>query len=525
MSDARTPAPDIRTQIRDCVHRLEHLLPGQAPIRDFVHHNTLQGFQADPFPVALARARQITGNRGYPTPARFRAYLAEGRITREDLLAVIDEAQDLEPDRVLLGLAEDPDRDQPLRRRDLYLAALCHPIGPIGAAQLHWRIDEERALGAFQPNLDPSARQRLLADAKAEGGTADEAGVVAGLWSACLAALELEQPAVHPEELTDLEPEQAERLLIGGGGDDLMRQVRQDAAQQLQALLDRLGPELTLSGLLRALTGEDLMDQMRPQLVRHLSGFLDEGFAPGGIRRRRGPLSRLAGHSAARSHSQIPRSPSLGPGGQIAPGRSAGGHRPRLEHLSAPVPLSVLPGASGAEVPGWSGMVLCGTCTPTISGPVAVSMLDYLALRLVLERIYAQRLCRELWQIEPSLDMLRWYLGATPRSSWCVCPLPVQLPSSCRARRAHRRHLGPCTRQRDWKPTRPWSGLAAGQRDRVHPPPHAQDHAGPCSMSPSIWGSPPVIYIIIFNIFIFYYIIINIIFILILLIINFFIIL
>ncbi len=36
-------------------------------------------------------------------------------------------------------------------------------------------------------------------------------------------------------------------------------------------------------------------------------------------------------------------------------------------------------------------------------------MMDYLAVRLVLERIYAQRLARNQWQIEPSLDGIRWH--------------------------------------------------------------------------------------------------------------------
>lgn len=412
---------DIRAQIRDCVHQLGHLLPGQAPIRDFVHHNTLHGFQHLPFREALTAAARATGNRGYLPAERFRAYLAEGRITREDLLEAIDAEPDLDPQAILL---EWPGDREPLRRRDVYLAALCHPCAPITAAQLQWRIDEEDALGRVQPDLDPGTRTRLIGAA----GTADISVAVSALWSACLTTLGLGQEALHPEELAEPSPEQVRRVLerLGqerGGSDapasDLItHQMRREAAQSLQALLERVGPELTLRELLLALTGVDLMDQVRPVFVRYLGNYLDEGFAPwhnpagdqglyGAWRATAlADLTHLFQDLQAwdQTLESLPEDPLEA---IIAQLRHLGLPRerwvPYLERLAL-------------ELPGWSGMVLWRHNNPGYGRARSqVSMLDYLAIRLVLERIHAQRLCREQWQVEPSLDMLRWYFRRNPQ--------------------------------------------------------------------------------------------------------------
>ena len=418
MSEHAAPTGDIRAQIRGLSAHLEHVLPGQAPIRDFVHHNTLHGFQRLPFPQALAEARRITGNRGYLPLERFRAYHAEGRIDLADLAAVLDADADLDADQPLPWAQPGAEPDPDLRRRDIYLAALRYPCEPIPAARLDWLIDEDGALSRFQADVPPEARARATGQ--------DETAVVADLWSACLGVLGIDHARPHPEELLDGAAAQAEASLSGaqpgeGGAapplEPMDRQIHREAAARLQGLLDRVGTDLTLRGLFQRLTGEDLLEQLKPKLARYLGAYLDEGFAPW-ANPRRGQGLFAAWRVAART-DMTPVFRDLGAWGtevETLPPDALEAIVAELQHMALPRErwLGYLERLA-LELPGWSGMALWRERHPDYGTDAApVSMLDYLALRLVLERIYAQALSRTHWQIEASLDMLRWYFRRNP---------------------------------------------------------------------------------------------------------------
>jgi uncharacterized protein YbcC (UPF0753/DUF2309 family) len=67
------------------IHDLKHFLPAQAPLKDFIHHNTLHAFQHLRWEEATNRASEIFGYKVSLSLAEYRAIYKEGRI-REDIL-------------------------------------------------------------------------------------------------------------------------------------------------------------------------------------------------------------------------------------------------------------------------------------------------------------------------------------------------------------------------------------------------------------------------------------------------------
>ncbi|TBH69780.1 YbcC family protein [Aquirufa antheringensis] len=71
------------------IHELKHFLPAQAPLMDFVHHNTLHAFQNLAFHEALATAHVKLGYQVYFPLENFRSMYQEGRISDDVLERVL----------------------------------------------------------------------------------------------------------------------------------------------------------------------------------------------------------------------------------------------------------------------------------------------------------------------------------------------------------------------------------------------------------------------------------------------------
>lgn len=370
------------TALREAIANLGRVLPAQPPIKDFVTLNILEGYQHLPFRQAVATATQRSGAPAYMPLASYREYFRQQRITTDDLRAVIRADAELRGEAPIVAAPS-------LTRQQVYLAALINDITPRSAAQLDWEISERQAVTDKE------------------------------LWAACLQALGLQYFLVHAEDLTDLPPERAEEmftaLLSQQSADDdtnqllMHRLVRKEAERLQQQLWNSVGTQRTLRGLLQALTGEDILETIRPHLIRHAGAFLDLGVAAWHhtdrdtgfyTAWRQGMYHDLAYRVEALTEgkAQLDQLPPDAFDAIVLQLQQSG---LALEKWGAYIETLAL------EMPGWAGMFCWRQQRPGYAGqPAPVSITDYLAVRLCLERLAAQRLCQRLWQCDASLPEL-----------------------------------------------------------------------------------------------------------------------
>lgn len=149
--------PDWRSRLQQAVEQAAHLLPAQGPIEVFIHHNTLHAFEDLPFPEAVAKAAALYGRQPYLSEDRYRAELSRGRILSSHLSDVLIEELGDDADRLIGCLGT---------RFHLRLALLEHPLRSGPGAELRWLMAETDALRKFRPEASPENRQRIVNDTR-----------------------------------------------------------------------------------------------------------------------------------------------------------------------------------------------------------------------------------------------------------------------------------------------------------------------------------------------------------------------
>ncbi len=238
--------------LREAIAHVAHLLPTQAPLPAFVHHNTLHAFEDLPFHEAVAEAQRIFGAEPYWPESRFREAFAEGRIRPSDL------------DFALEGL---PDEDVPIVR-DLSRSALCrllmlHDVEPLSGAELDYAIHEGTLLDRPIEGADAAALERSVATIRERGEA----------WVRSRASVE-EGEADLLDRLGPLEP----KLRL----DPLPLALRCLWARCLElSTLPANGPSRKPGWRERLHTdhGLEVDDELHPTLIRLCGAYLDGGLA------------------------------------------------------------------------------------------------------------------------------------------------------------------------------------------------------------------------------------------------------
>lgn len=372
----QTPAissNDPRQSIVDAIQHLDHVLPGQAPIHDFVHHNTLHGFQHLPFEQALTEFSQLTGIACYLPAAQFREYYRQGRINDTDIDAVLARH---------FNFSTPTPSDNPVNPRQLYRQALLCDLSPLSPAQWQWQRQESD----------------LWQHPDAEA-----------LWQALLAKLNLSMTELHPEHLLDLNESQLASWQQATSSD-----LPGESLRDRQALFGEVGQSLSLRGLLLALSGIDILEQVRPQLIRLCASLLDEGQAPWRLPQRQELGLYRAWRLSADFDKQaflqdLPTWPEIK--AQL-PEDPIDAIQQQLQALAIPADrwagyLQRL----ALEIPGWSGLINWRQTHPEYAADdhTPVRLADYLAIRLILDRLHLEKACPPHWHSHGRFDKLQAY--------------------------------------------------------------------------------------------------------------------
>ncbi len=166
------PEAEVAT-FEEIVEDVAGLLPQQAPLHAFVHHNTLHHFEHLRFEEAVVEASAVLGTESFQSEAAFLEHRRSGRILERDIECVLDSnfrTSNQDPTLPLFRNGPSLRSFRALRLRHLFEI-------PYGAT-LRWVLREGGAGVKLHPDVSQARREAILA-------AAPESTAVKQLW-ACL---------------------------------------------------------------------------------------------------------------------------------------------------------------------------------------------------------------------------------------------------------------------------------------------------------------------------------------------------
>jgi len=383
--------PLLAEEIEQTIPRLGALLPFQGPITSFVFLNPLQGLEGMPFDEAVRQGAEIFGCAPYLSETRYLQKQQQGRITPEELSAVLTRE---------LGLrGKDPIGPQG-SRHDFRLELLRRQMRLGPPEELAWWIAETNALRKLQADVTPEVRREFLR--RSRDWILDR-----GLQWPAWPQAELGEPS---EQWSDDRWEQASLVCLWHAALAGVRNISPNVQAPAR-------PRRVRDQLLK-LSGVDSDQQVHELLIRLCAAVTDQGLAGWRLPNREGGLWKaflslysepgwLSGHWLSPALEELRRLQTAQVSAVDSLIESLSELGISRESMETCLRDSLVP------LRGWAGLLWqMETRSDRVATPVPQgTLLEFLAVRLLLDRIAARKIATErlnyhgplvgLWRMNP----------------------------------------------------------------------------------------------------------------------------
>ncbi|MBT9588724.1 DUF2309 domain-containing protein [bacterium] len=391
-------------KIQISVDQASKVLPAQGPLGVFVHHNTLHSYEGLPFEEAVVQASKLLKCQPFMPEAWYRDEYRRGRIVDLDLQTIVAE-------RTIEGVHF----AKPNGLRELRLALLRYPLHQVDGAALRWHLNETGALWRFRQEIDVRLRQRMTQQTlqwlkHSPQTMTHRVGPLPDDWDTV--------------SLPSLLKKYPEKVAVRALWTSSKNAISTLDLRQFQAREEK--KSLRHRDYLMNAGGGDADSLVNPFLIRFCAAFLDQGVADVPMPNRSRGIFTCFLDIYGQAGGLLPRwLQGLQETIQEVRQSALSAEQCALESLQI-LGVSAQTAADFVRetllvLRGWAGMIHQANLRPDRLPveQVPANLMDYLAVRLLLERFALRRLLHELQSGHVTLGELRR-----------VFPLPRPVPPS-----------------------------------------------------------------------------------------------